>query len=260
MNSLDSNASSGKGVSGSAELRRQRSEWTENWFAGNASCPNCGGDDMQVVRTCGDESGRIEDWRCALRSCASRWRVELRESALGIDRDADGLEAEWYERAGDTRTFRILVEDGIVRGVHALAGSTVSGPSPRFIVREYGKHALNMDHFCGTDEEGRDYYEYRPAENAKADATPAEVHSVLVTCTAHVTVQEAQALTDHGYSRGEYGWLIYVGRHNAPVLPELEPLNEGLRGVIREAHARGCLYVLLDRDADPLSGIATYDW
>ena len=38
-----------------------------------------------------------------------------------------------------------------------------------------------------------------------------EIQPLLVTSTSHVTDQEAQALTDHGYSRDQYGWFFYVG-------------------------------------------------
>lgn len=208
MNILDSNASGDTGnhhrdqtttlehggaVNAGSESKR--AEWAENWFAGDACWPLCGSDDMQIVRTRGDGSGRIEDWRCASESCASRWRVELRESAVGIYRDADGIEVDWYER-----------------------------------VRSH------------------------------SDALPAEVHSLLVASTAHVTPQEAQALTVHNYARGECGWFFYVGPRGSSVLPELGSLSDGLGEVVRRARARGYFYVLLDRDADPLDGVPTYDW
>jgi hypothetical protein len=178
-----------------AESESKRAECAESWFAGNACCPVCGSDDMQIVRADGDDSSRIEDWRCASKSCASRWRVELRESAVGIYRNVEGIEVDWYERAG-----------------------------------------------------------------CHSDAYPVEVHSLLVASTAHVTPQEAQALTDHNYGRGEWGWFFYVGPRGGSVLPELDGLSNGLSEVVRQARARGCFYVLLDRDANPLKGIPTYDW
>ena len=78
--------------------------------------------------------------------------------------------------------------------------------------------------------------------------------------TAHVTAEEAQFLTDHGYARGEYGFFFYAAGEPNVVVTELGALSEGLQGVIREAHGRGCQYVLLDRDAPLISGIATYAW
>jgi hypothetical protein len=47
----------------------------------------------------------IERWRCAASGCAGRWRIEWRESAAGIDDDADGLEADWYERETESLKF-----------------------------------------------------------------------------------------------------------------------------------------------------------
>ena len=75
-----------------------------------------------------------------------------------------------------------------------------------------------------------------------------------------MTVGEAQALTDHGYSCGEYGWLFYVGQPGEPILSEIESVSAGLAEVIRRARREGCPYVLLDRDADFLADAPTYDW
>jgi len=216
MNSLESNTSRGKdGNQGdrstvaehgdSAESVSKYHEWAENWFGGNACCPFCGGDDMRIVRTRGDDLGRIENWRCASPSCASGWRVELRECALGIYRDADGIEADWYERTGDASTFRIIIEGGRVTGIQTPEGSARPDPFPQFIVREYTKWALDEIGSKGTDAEGRDYREYRLPDTKEGDATPAVTHSLLVASTGHVTAEEAQALSDRGYARGEDG-------------------------------------------------------
>ena len=83
---------------------------------------------------------------------------------------------------------------------------------------------------------------------------------MMITSTAHLTGGEAQALTDHGYSRWEYGWLLYVGQPGEPVLTEIEPVSAGLAEVIRRARQECCHYVLLDRDAGILPDAATYDW
>jgi hypothetical protein len=99
-----------------------------------------------------------------------------------------------------------------------------------------------------------------PAGDRRDDQKIAEVHSILVASTAHVTAREAQSLTDHGYCRGEIGWFFYVGQNGPPDLADLESLSGGLGAVVRQAQERGCHYVLLDRDANPLSGIPTYDW
>ena len=86
------------------------------------------------------------------------------------------------------------------------------------------------------------------------------IFTLLIASTSHVTEHEAQTLTSHGYSRGEYGWFLYVGMHWEPVLAEIETLGDGLAGVILHARKSGCQYVLLDRDADTLPGVSTYIW
>ena len=204
----------------SVEAKAKRAEWAERWFAGAASCPVCGGDEMNIVRTRGEGTFLIERWRCATSGCAGRWQIEWRESAAGIDDDADGLEADWYERETEALKFQIVVEDGVVTGAHAAPGRITADP-------------------VGGDP---------------------SVCSLLVASTAHVTAEEAQSLTDLGLARGECGFFFYAAGDLNVVVTELGVLSEGLQGVIREAHGRGCQYVLLDRDGPLISGIATYSW
>ena len=99
-----------------------------------------------------------------------------------------------------------------------------------------------------------------PTDATEECRRPTEICPLLIASTAHVTVGEAQALTDHGYSRGEYGWFLYVGQPGEPVLSEIEPVSAGLAEVIRRARVEGCHYVLLDRDAGILPDAPTYDW
>ena len=99
-----------------------------------------------------------------------------------------------------------------------------------------------------------------PTDAAEELRSQTEICPLLIASTAHVTVGEAQALTDHGYSRGEYGGLLYVGQPAEPVLTEIEPVSAGLAEVIRRARVEGCPYVLLDRDAGILSDAPTYEW
>ena len=77
-----------------------------------------------------------------------------------------------------------------------------------------------------------------------------EIQQLLVTSTSHVTDQEAEALTDHGYSRGQYGWFFYVGGDDRDTLPEIAGKSRGLFAVILCARVNGCHYVLLERDAE----------
>ena len=242
------------------ELKAQRAEWAERWFAGAASCPVCGGDDMHIVRTHGEGTFLIETWRCATSGCVGRWRIEWRESAAGVDDDAEGLEADWYERESETLKFEIVVEDGIVTGVRAAQGCITSDPFPQFTVRHYETRGFGAKQVSGIDDTGRVYTENEVSMMPNQGCGDPNICSLLVASTAHVTAEEAQSLTDHGYARGEYGFFFYAAGDLNVVVTELGVLSEGLHGVIREAHGRGCQYVLLDRDGPSIDGIPTYDW
>jgi hypothetical protein len=88
-----------------------------------------------------------------------------------------------------------------------------------------------------------------------------EIVSMLIATTGHVTRRERGILDEHGYARGEYGWLIYVGEiPGSPIISEIPSPSRGLRGAIRCAQQSGCNYLLLDRDADELAGVPTYHW
>jgi hypothetical protein len=91
---------------------RSHREWAENWFAGSAYCPVCGSDELGIRRTRADDVTRIEEWQCCSKVCAARWQVELRESAVGIYVDDDGLDVDWYERTEKLPKSHISVEDG----------------------------------------------------------------------------------------------------------------------------------------------------
>ena len=242
------------------DLKAQRANWAEGWFAGAASCPVCGGDDMDILRTQGEGTFLIEKWRCATSGCLGRWRIEWRESAAGIDDDADGLEADWCERETETLKFQIVVEDGIVTGLRAAVGGVTPDPFPQFAVRQYETRGFDAKQLSGIDETGRPCIEHEVSMMPNQSCGDPNVCSLLVASTAHVTAEEAQFLTDHGYARGEYGFFFYAAGEPNVVLTELGALSEGLQGVIREAHGRGCQYVLLDRDGPLISGTATYAW
>jgi hypothetical protein len=87
-----------------------------------------------------------------------------------------------------------------------------------------------------------------------------EIQLLLVASSSHVTDQEAQALTDHGYGRDWYGWFFYVGGEEHPALPEITRKSRGLFAMILCARVNGCHYVLLDREADTIPGVPIYDW
>jgi hypothetical protein len=86
------------------------------------------------------------------------------------------------------------------------------------------------------------------------------IASLLVTSTSHVTDEEAQVLTDHGYCRDQSGWFFYVGGEEHDALPEIVGKSRGLFAVILCARVNGCDYVLLDCNAETLPGVPIYDW
>src|SRR5260370_42000759 len=94
------------------DVKAQRAEWAERWFAGAASCPVCGGDDMNIVRTHGEGSFLIEKWRWATAGGVGRGRIEWRESAAGVDDHAEGLGADWDEGGSETLKIGRRGEDG----------------------------------------------------------------------------------------------------------------------------------------------------
>lgn len=53
------------------------------------------------------------------------------------------------------------------------------------------------------------------------------------------------------------GWFFYADEN--PSSPYLGIPDDVIR-LMQEARKRGCEYVLLDRDAEPLDGLPTYEW
>jgi hypothetical protein len=82
-----------------------------------------------------------------------------------------------------------------------------------------------------------------------------DIHSVLVTSTAHLTRRDEKMLTRIGYRRGEYGWLLDVGRPGDP-MPEVDLPSAGLVGAILFARDKGCVYLLF-YDGQRLPGVPT---
>jgi hypothetical protein len=108
------------------------------------------------------------------------------------------------------------------------------------------------DHFRGTGT-GSDYHESDLSPVAAEPASMIDIHSVLVTSTAHLTFRDTKMLTRIGYRRGEYGWLMYVGRADGP-MPEVDLPSAGLVGAILCAREKRCAYLLFD-DGRELPGV-----
>lgn len=99
-----------------------------------------------------------------------------------------------------------------------------------------------------------------PARPARSSERGVERHQMLVASTGHVTFEESRILEKSGYSRGEYGWLIYIHDRASPSVDEISHPSEGLKGALEMTVRLGCSYLLLDRDAASLEGVPTYDW
>ena len=84
------------------------------------------------------------------------------------------------------------------------------------------------------------------------------IERIFVASTANITHIAAQFLERNppdiiAYSKADYGWFIYTG-HRSPDLPM------SLHDLMVAAQNEGCVWLMLDRDADPLEGFPTYDW
>lgn len=79
--------------------------------------------------------------------------------------------------------------------------------------------------------------------------------------TAHLPQELAEDLSGYaGVTAHElpYGWLLYVPEQQAGG-DGAEPPAEVL-AICRFARAHGCAYVLLDRDAETVADLPTWDW
>lgn len=171
--------------------------------------------------------------------------------------------------------YLALTREGVYKIRREIALENIQSEFPEYV-----------DEGPMSDEEKADYYWERVAETssgffdvvnqtfaeleseeappAPAEAPPkrpyVETSLVAVVSTAHVTREEAKILDAHGYRRGPTGWFLYVDASGMPVIPEIPNPSEGLAGAIEIARERGCHYLLLDRDAEIIEGVKTYDW
>jgi len=100
-----------------------------------------------------------------------------------------------------------------------------------------------------------------------------ETPRMLVLSTGHVTRGTARDLEDYcnpgtlgehrprtvpiAFAKGEYGWIIAI-------LPDREEdfarWTDDLLAIRKLAIEAGCTWIMLDRDADTVEGLPTYDW
>ena len=92
-----------------------------------------------------------------------------------------------------------------------------------------------------------------------------EVVKTLVVSTAHTTEKDNLRLERESdlvhYELGEYGWLIYVNKQILDEYPDaLKAYSYGFKQVVLLAQEKGCDYLRLDRDANTVDGLVTYNW
>ena len=92
-----------------------------------------------------------------------------------------------------------------------------------------------------------------------------ETPRMLVLSTAHVTKETALRFQGNWrnelppfYAKGEYGWIIPLQSDGNG--EERWQYCSDLLMIRRLAEANGCTWVMLDRDADVVDALPSYDW
>jgi hypothetical protein len=95
MNTREENVAVAMREAENSERRRGELEWARQWREGNALCPSCSGTEFGIPDAKYEDHARYESFCCL--SCSARWKVELRETALAVERDAIDGDGEWIE-------------------------------------------------------------------------------------------------------------------------------------------------------------------
>lgn len=96
-------------------------------------------------------------------------------------------------------------------------------------------------------------------------STP-EVHQFIVISTSHLSEATANRLDNtpasiwpwHGGPFSYYGWFVYAHKENLG--SDDDAIPDDLFAAMTWARNQGFEYLLFDRDADIVEGLATYDW
>lgn len=92
------------------------------------------------------------------------------------------------------------------------------------------------------------------------------IENMLVTSITSVSEETANLLDNAytsvlsgivRYAKDEYGWFVFVPP--SPVIDELN-LPDDLRRLLHYARDLQCDWVMLDRDAEAIDALPTYDW
>jgi len=88
-----------------------------------------------------------------------------------------------------------------------------------------------------------------------------EIHKMLALSTGHLTRATAQSIeTDsisdvlHYHAKADMGWFVAVPEENGPHLPE------EFGGIFDYARAQGVTWLMFDRDAAHIDGLASWKW
>jgi hypothetical protein len=79
------------------EFRHDHLQWARKWRAGDAHCPRCGGDDMEIIDRNSEGSMLYETFSCTTEACGARWKVEFQEKALSVVRNGSDDDDNWIE-------------------------------------------------------------------------------------------------------------------------------------------------------------------
>lgn len=93
-------------------------------------------------------------------------------------------------------------------------------------------------------------------------STGLELPSMLVLSTSHLRQETAQLLeADEAgvirHEKGEYGWIIPIIDNPSNEPP---PNLTDLVGIYGLARSVGATWIMLDRDADEVAGLETWEW
>ena len=89
-----------------------------------------------------------------------------------------------------------------------------------------------------------------------------DIAKVLTISTSHIKKETAALLDDKSwdggisvFEKGEFGWWIYI-----PSYYSGENIPQDLNDCILLARKHGCEWLCLDRDAEELDFLKTYEW
>lgn len=86
-----------------------------------------------------------------------------------------------------------------------------------------------------------------------------QIEKILVVATNHLPEAEYQAIAKHSVMSRYEGDLIYVGTEDTED-KEVELIHFNVFRLIHKARKNGCVWLMFDRDAEPIEGITTFDW